>query len=55
MNGIAKQRNCLFAHAIKTDCYVHVMVCFFAADRNEFPAHRFCILKVAGYIYLTEF
>ena len=30
--------------------------CFFAADRNEFPARwLFCILKVARYIYLTEF
>ena len=30
--------------------------CFFTADRNEFPARRlFCILKVARYIYLTEF
>ena len=54
MNGIARQRNCLFSHAVKTDCYI--WICFFAADRNEFPAHRlFCILKVARYIYLTEF
>ena len=30
--------------------------CFFAAGRNEFPARwLFCILKVARYIYLTEF
>ena len=29
---------------------------FSAVDRNEFPACRlFCILKVARYIYLTEF
>ena len=31
-------------------------ICFFASDQNEFPARRlFCILKVARYIYLTEF
>ena len=31
------------------------VICFFAANRNEFPARQFCILKVARYIYLTEF
>ena len=40
IHGIARQRNCLFLHA----------------DRNEFPVRRlYCILKVARYIYLTEF
>ena len=40
-------------HMRSRHCYM--WICFFAADRNEFPAHRFCILKVARYIYLTEF
>ena len=53
MNGIARQRNCLFSQAIKTDCYVDMC---FATDWNEFPACRlFCILKLSRYIYLTEF
>ena len=54
MNGIARQCNCLFSHAVKTDCYVY-WICFFAMDQNEFPTRRFCILKIARYIYLTEF
>ena len=54
MNRIARQRTCLFSHDVKTDCYVY-WICFFAMDRNEFPACQFCILKVTRYIYLTEF
>ena len=56
MNGIARQRICLFSHAVKTDCYM--WICFFAADQNEFQlvdcfVFLFCIIIV--YIYLTEF
>ena len=41
MNGIARQRNCLFSHAVKCNGW------FFAAERNEFPARRlYCFLKL---------
>ena len=55
MNRIAKQCNCLFSHAVKTNCYVYKWICFFTVDWNEFPARRlFCILKVARYIYFND-
>ena len=53
MSGIARQRNGLFSHAVKTDCYM--WICFFAADRNELPARRlFCILKLFDRILATS-
>ena len=51
MNGIARQRNCLFSHAVKTDCYVDT---FFAADRNEFPVRAFVLYFKSSQIYLFD-
>ena len=53
MNGIARQRNCLFSLAIKTDCYVYNGYVFLRQTRMSFQLVG-CFVFKKSQIYLFD-